>query len=186
MDWTNYKNKIMEHYQNNWSSKFNVLDWEKGQRSGVYGEFRVIEIPPFDQRNMWTYATCCMSSCEDKLPIELHIFSKVKNIALVELLTAIAYYHINDNKLGHGHTINFGKQIEDHSKCTHGLISLPYLDGPKLEILKYEECTIRFLWLIPITQQELIIKKEKGLEALENLFQNNNFNYLNFKRNSIV
>jgi len=45
---------------------------------------------------------------------------------------------------------------------------------------------IHFYWLIPITKTELEYKKEYGLEALEDKFDTDEFNYLNPNRRSIV
>lgn len=45
---------------------------------------------------------------------------------------------------------------------------------------------IRFLWLIPITEEELRYKKENGLEALENIFEETEFNYIDPFRDSVV
>jgi hypothetical protein len=45
---------------------------------------------------------------------------------------------------------------------------------------------IRFLWLIPITAEELQYKKDNGVEALENKFEETEFNYIDPFRNSVV
>lgn len=63
---------------------------------------------------------------------------------------------------------------------------MPYLDGPELEWLETKSMNIRFLWLIPITEEELRYKKENGLEALENIFEETEFNYIDPFRDSVV
>jgi hypothetical protein len=83
-----------------------------------------------------------------------------------------------------GHTVNFGQPWLPGSRCTFGLITLPYLDGPKLEWL--EEPRVRFLWLIPLTESERRFKKECGLDALEGKFEEQKFNYLDPARQSVV
>ena len=122
---------------------------------------------------MWTYATCGMSAriCENAL--EIHLFSPVQAEELVELLTAVVHYHCTGAPLGLGHTVNFGRPWLAGSRCSFGLVSLPYLDGPDLEAMRDPalEWEVRCLWLIPITGRELQFKKERGLEALEDLFQ---------------
>ena len=127
-----------------------------------------------------------MSHQPDAPPIELHLFSPEQTEAHVELLTAMAYYHLTRDYLDLGHTVNFGRPWFPKSKCDHGLISLPYLDGPKLEWLDAGLRKIRFLWLIPITPAELQFKKVEGLEALEEKFEESNFNYLNPWRASVT
>jgi hypothetical protein len=129
---------------------------------------------------MWTYATCGMSAGIDENPIELHLFSPVQAEELVELLTVVAHYHRRGARLGLGHTVNFGRPWLPGSRCSFGLISLPYLDGPDLEVARGSAfgCEVRCLWLIPITAREVQFKKQRGLEALENLFQAAGIDYV--------
>lgn len=62
--------------------------------------------------------------------------------------------------LGVGHTVNFGQPWLDASSCVHGLISLPYLDGPTLENPELPDGrVIKFDWLVPITPAEVQYKK---------------------------
>lgn len=85
-----------------------------------------------------------------------------------------------------GHTVNFGCPWFEKSNSEYGLISLPYLDGPLLENLQSSSRKIQFLWLIPITVSEVNYKKQNGLEALEQKFDEAYFNYLDPYRKSIV
>jgi hypothetical protein len=127
-----------------------------------------------------------MSREDDDERVELHLVSPLAAPAHVELLTAIAHYHRTGAKLGCGHTVNFGRPWLPGSRCTHGLISLPYLDGPNLEVLELEAGIVRFLWLIPITKEEVEFKKVRGLEALEARFEQASFDYLDPRRKSVV
>lgn len=135
---------------------------------------------------MWTYATCGMSQNDDNEGMELHVFSSMQNVGLIELLTTIVFYHRIEKNLGLNHTVNFGRPWQDNSKCTHGFISLPYLDGPQLENMIYAGKPIKFYWLIPITTDELEFKKANGTEALEARFDSTNFNYLDNNRSSVI
>lgn len=63
---------------------------------------------------------------------------------------------------------------------------LPYLDGPKLEHLDADGRSVRFLWLVPVTPQEVRYKKEHGLDALERRFEDSRFNYADANRESTV
>lgn len=69
-----------------------------------------------------------------------------------------------------------------------GLISLPYLDGPSLEILRHPLYArdVRLLWLIPITAEEQELKKGQGLAALEDRLEAANFDYADPLRSSVV
>ena len=55
-----------------------------------------------------------------------------------------------------------------------------------MEWLKSGAMDIRFLWLIPITAEELQFKKDSGLEALEDKFEETQFNYIDPFRNRVV
>lgn len=77
---------------------------------------------------MWTYATCCMSQPNDPCPLELHLFSSEKSEEPVELLVVTAHYHRTAEKLGLGHSVNFGKPWILNSTCEYGLLSRPYLN----------------------------------------------------------
>jgi hypothetical protein len=129
-----------------------------------------------------------MAGQHDDAPIELHLFSPLSSDKHVELLTAIAHYHRTSARLGLGHTVNLGRSWLPGSSCNFGLISLPYLDGPTLEIMNHPDFKkpVRLLWLIPITKEELIFKKTHGLEALEERFEKTGFNYLDPHRSSVV
>lgn len=183
-----YSRLVKEHYISNWGDAFEEKRWTKGPINNLDNDLAILEFKPTDKRKMWTYATSCMSTFAHKSPIELHLFSAVQDDSLVELLTAIAYFHTVDQNLGIGHTVNFGRPWQGNSVCDYGLISLPYLDGPSLESLdlggNYK--TISCYWLIPITLQERDYKIQHGLEALEERLEEKQFNYLDNKRKSVI
>ena len=179
-------NSIRAHYEGCWTEKSESTQWQLGPMQQLVPEFTTLRFPPTRNRKMWTYATCGMSSQADAPPIELHLFSPFQTESHVELLTAIAYYHMTGAYLDLGHTVNFGRAWLPESKCMHGLISLPYLDGPKLEWLSENGQKVRFLWLLPITDEELKFKLAHGLDALEDNFQNRPFDYVNPSRPSVV
>jgi hypothetical protein len=157
------------------------------RRHELPAAFTVLEFGPSPKRDMWTYATCGMSQPGDTSPLELHMFAAHQAWQLAELLTAIAHYHRTGQPLGLGHTVNFGRPWLPGSACDHGLISLPYLDGPSLERMPAEGgSTVTFAWLIPITPRERDYKRDNGLEALETLMDQQGFNYLDPDRASLA
>jgi hypothetical protein len=128
-----------------------------------------------------------MSQPGDPVPLELHMFSSVQRRELVELLVATAHYHRTGAPLGLGHTVNFGQPWIKGSKCEYGFVSLPYLDGPKLERLGGEnDGSVMFYWLVPVTKSEVEFKKRNGVEALEAKFEQASFNYLDPHRKSVA
>lgn len=180
-----YSRFIFSHYEKCWDSGPRLLRWELGPTHELPSSFRVLEFPP-GKKASWIYATCCMSQPEDENPLELHIYSPCQYDEHAELLTAIAHYHRTGRRLGLGHTVNFGRPWIPGSACEHGLISLPYLDGPDLEIAEFAQAKLRFYWLIPITKEEREFKKIYGLDALEQKFEAASFNYLDPRRRSVA
>lgn len=153
-------------------------------------DFCILEFPPHKnlwKQDYWKYSTCGMSDLSIIPAIELHLFSYKQDETLIELLTAIAYYHrISDARLNLHHTVNFGRPWENNSICIYGLISLPYVHGPSLEIFNFQEYQVKCYWLIPITFNERNFKKEYGIELLEEKFEESKVDLLNPHRLSIV
>lgn len=187
MEDATYLNRLVAHYESVWRSEATRLGWHQGPVSDLSAEFCILEFGPRADRAMWTYATCCMSSSLDQKPLELHLFSPTQSEQHVELLTAIAHYHRTGERLGLGHTVNFGRPWLDASPCQFGLISLPFLDGSQLEWLTLDDGhRVRLLWLVPITSAEVAFKKAHGQEALEEQFEAASLNYLDPQRPSVV
>ncbi len=185
-----YSTTVREHYENVWCAKSEVLRWTQGPTHELPNDFCILEFPPTASKTGWGYATCCMwqegdaAGSEHSELLELHMWSPARSLHCsgqgnhVELLTIVAHFHRTGAKLGLGHTVNFGRPWQPQSNCDYGLISLPYLDGPDLEDLQIGNVSVRCLWLIPITQEEVAFKRANGLDALEDLFEETSFNYL--------
>ena len=181
-----WQTSIENHYDNIWKSRPKVCEFNAGPIGQLPNGFAVLRFPPCGDRKMWTYATRGMSLPDDDKPLELHVFSPFESDQLVELLVATAHFHRTSTKLDVGHSVNFGRSWIGESECDHGLISLPYLDGPRLENLPIDGQTVKFYWLIPITESEVKFKKKNGLEALEAEFDKSEFDYANPQRRSVV
>lgn len=179
--------RVEAHYRGVWGPRYRPIRFERGPVGDLPAAFRVLEFEPRKDRHMWSYATCCMSQPRDEEPLELHLFAGAQRPELVELLVATAHFHRTGGRLGLGHTVNFGRPWVAASSCDHGLISLPYLDGPSLEKLSLADGSIvRFLWLLPITKSELEFKKRFGVEALETRFEASGFDYVDPQRPPVV
>lgn len=178
---------LQDHLETQWQARAKRVKWEKGPTHKLHPDFSVLEFGPTNHHGFWIYSTLGMSrEREDEHLIELHLFSATQDVSLIELLTVTASYHRNDSPLGLHHTINFGRAWRDNSKCDHGFISLPYLDGEALEIFTFSGGHLHNLWLIPITEKERDFKMEYGWDALEELFEQNGFDYLNPERPSLI
>ena len=171
-----YLGRIGSHYESVWgASAADSIRLEVGPIGDLPRGFSVLEFPP-GARRAWTYATCGMSQAGDERRLELHLLSPSRDVAHVELLTSIAHYHRTGAPLGLGHTVNFGRPWMGDSKCTHGLISLPYLDGPQLGVLELPIGRVEFSWLVPVTPREVEFLARNGLEAFEQKFDDGGFN----------
>ncbi|PSM31880.1 suppressor of fused domain protein [Haliangium sp. UPWRP_2] len=179
-----YIRYLLSHYQSIWKTEGRVCLFDKGPAHQLPVHFVVAEFPPTADRGMWKYATCGMSDETNPALIELHLFSATQSEQHVELLTAVTHYHHTEKHLGLWDTINFGRPWLPGSNCDHGLISLPYLDGPALE--KPEGSAVRCLWLIPITKAEVDYKKTHGVEELETRLEEARFDYLAATRPSVA
>lgn len=184
---SDYLDLELQHYEQAWKSKGKLHHWSQGPVWELPDTFGVLVFPPSAKRHVWTYATMGMSQPADCSKLELHLFSNVQADSLIELLTVTSHYHRTGQPLGAGHTINFGRPWLPGSRCDRGLISFPYLDGPTLEYKAIgNNDFIRFLWLIPITLQEVEYKKSYGLDALEEAFEKTRFDYADPLRASAV
>lgn len=188
MDATTYCAAVTCHYERNWPRQYSVKRHSHGPIHELPATFRVLEFASTTERDMWAYATACMSLPEDERKLELHLFSPVQSGGHVELLTAIAHYHRTGATLALGHTVNFGRPWLPGSSCSYGLISLPYLDGPLLENLQLPNSKeiVKCLWLLPITASEVEFKKRHGVERLEEIFESASINYLDPDRKSMA
>jgi hypothetical protein len=181
-----YQADLVAHYCTHWQTQANHLRSSRPSVQHIADTFQVLEFAPSAQRTMWTYATCGMSSWLVEQPLELHLFSASQDRGLVDLLTTVAHYHQTEHALGLGHTVNFGVLWQSNSQCSYGLLSLPYLDGPTLETLRIGLREVSCYWLIPITRAERDFKRDFGLEALEELFDQPPLDYLAPLRPSVV
>lgn len=181
-----YCELVRDHYLAHWGRKMCEIQFHKGPIAELPREFRILRFEPSATREMWTYASLCMSQPGDDARLELHLFAGEEHDDLVELLVATAHYHRTGRRLGLGHTINFGRAWIRGSQCDHGLISLPYLDGPSLEHLRTNETAIRFLWLIPVTESEAEFCRTRGIEAIERRFEATRFKYSDPARDPVV
>ena len=178
--------RLQQHYERVWSKPTEECAFDAGPIRELPPEFKVFCAPPSARRMLWTYATAGLSCVAHVPAIELHLFSPKKSLGLVELLHAVAHYHVNGPGLDWAHTVNFGRPWLDSSRCEYGLLSLPYLDGPALENFSDEGGSVKCYWLVPITADEVRFKASQGIDSLEGEFERQRFNYAEPGRKSVV
>jgi len=181
-----WADEVRSHYDRQWRIASTLSEYAHGPIHQLPDDFRVAVYPPFGERMLWTYATTGMSQPSDPVRLEAFILSPQVTEAVAELLYAMAHFHRTGARLGIGHTVNFGRPWLPGSLCDHGLLSLPYLDGPKLENGTARGRTFTVAWLIPVTPAEVALKVRDGLDALESIFDQCEFDYANPARRSVV
>ena len=183
----NYVNNLSQHYEAYFAVTGKRLRLDKGPSNKLHEDFYILEFPHNIRHQMFCYCTVGMSvdRLDDNL-VELVVYSPRSDERLVELLTVCASHHRNTLPLTLNHTVNIGQPGLDSSRCDHGFISLPYLDGQGLEIFNVGIEEVHCYWFIPITEQERDFKIENGPEALEQLFEDKKLDYLNPTRDSLA
>ena len=182
-----YTSALHKHYKKYFGTSGTVKQWSNGPQHKLHSDFFILEVEPNQVHNMWAYLTVGMSlERNDDNLIELFVYSPRQDDSLVELLTINASFHRNYEALNIHHTVNIGQPWMSDSICDHGFISLPYLDGERLELFNHNGKTFHCYWFIPITQLERDYKIDKGCEALEQLFEDKKLDYLNPQRNCLI
>lgn len=187
MGFQHYTDRLRAHYESYFGVPGKRRTWDKGPTHKLHPEFYILEFGPSKRHQMWIYATVGMSlDREDENLIELFTYSRARDSSRVELLTINASFHRNSEPLNLHHTVVVGQLTDYSSTCDHGFISLPYLDGRDLEIFTHEEKEIHCYWFIPITEKERDYKIDRGCDALEELFEQKQFDYLDKNRKSLL
>lgn len=180
--------EILSHYERTWGPAAERVRPVEGPMKHLLPEFEVLVFRPGEQHRMWTYATHGMSlrwAPGATYGIETHLFSPSEYAPHIELLTALAYFHLTSAPLDLGGTVNFGRAWMEGSSCTHGLLARPYTGAEGLEWAPSGE--VRCLWLVPITVAERDYGRRHGVEALERAFEESGaFNYLDPGRPNLV
>ena len=178
---------IAGHYALNWGGPGRERRWHRGPVDQLPSSFRVMEYQRSSLGGAVMYATVGMSSGMKTQQLELHLLAPQSCDSILELLTAVAHYHRHGASLALGHIVNFGRPWQPRSSCEHGLVSLPYLDGPSLEeLILPDREVVRCLWLVPITAAERRFALDHGIDALEQKFEEKQFSYCNPQRESVV
>jgi hypothetical protein len=178
---------LIKHVSSYFSGhKIKVCEWTLGPILTVLPKFRILEISPGAKSPHWNYIS--LGAWEAKSQhnrFEFVIASPESNERMLELLAMTAYYHTK-HALGLGHTFPIGEPWLHNSICDHILISLPYPYGQELAVLNLETININLYWLVPITKAERDYKISKGLDPLEELFENEALEYWNPDRESLL
>lgn len=177
---------VAAHYAQFWGPAGRPMPFAGARALDLPADFAVLGYPPSNLRPFWTYATCGMSQPTDLKAVELFMTAPYSAPEVVELLHATAHFHRAGAALAPGSTVNFGRPWMGASACSFGLVTLPYLDGPRLETATVGGRQAKVYWLLPITPQETAFMKAKGLAELEEAFRREPISFLDPRRPSAV
>jgi hypothetical protein len=153
----------------------------------VLPRFRVLRFAPGPRTIHWVYASLGTWEVDAGQPrgLEFFVIAPGENQVHVEFLAMAAHYHLKQ-KLGKWHSFPIGRPWLPGSQLDHVLVSLPYPFGADLEICEVPGGHIHFLWLLPISATERALKKEHGVDALEDLLEAKEVDYADPMRTSVA
>jgi hypothetical protein len=189
-----YEQALVAHYEASWGPARQRLRVGEGPLWEMPPDYAVLQFPPGLQTGAhpgrrgrgWTYATCGMSQPGEHPQVEIFIDSDLESLRIVEILNMTAHFHRTGERLGWGHTVNFGTPWLPGSLCDHGLLSAPYLDPERFRRADVQGHDVELLWLIPITREERDFKIKNGLELLEQAFERAGLDFGNPLRPGVV
>jgi hypothetical protein len=117
--------------------------------------------------------------------LEFIILASDENTKYVERLAMTTFYHAR-HRLGLNHTFPLGEPWVANSTLEYCLVSRPYPLGMDFEICNIESGHLHFFWLLPITESERNFKVEKGVEALEEKFEEAELEFWDSERKPVV
>jgi Suppressor of fused protein (SUFU) len=180
---------VRRHYQNSWPDRdHEEFEWTAGPIGNRLPTFRVRRIAPGKRSDPWVYATVgAWRATDGKDSKEFFILSATESPSHVETLAMVTNFHADPkHQLSIGSTMNIGRPWMDGATAGHLLVSLPYPYGPNLEHLDADGTHVQVLWLVPITAAEAAYRRDRGLEALEQLLETDGVDVLNPGRLSLV
>jgi hypothetical protein len=180
---------VRRHYSTFWpDTDQEEFEWTAGPVGARLPAFRVRRIAPASRSDPWVYASVgAWRATDGKDSKEFFILSPTESPSHVETLAMVTYFHADPHhRLSIGSTMNVGRPWMDGATADHLLVSLPYPYGPTLEHLDADGTHIQVLWLVPITAAESTYRRERGLEALEQLLETDGVDILDPRRLSLV
>lgn len=167
---------IEQHLRSFWPDReAHALTWDIGPVEELPRGFHIWRIAPKEPGESWVYVTSGAStiSIGQDYAVEFLLVSPIDDLLNLETLAVVTSYQAaTSTKVDLNATLNLGRPWLPGSQCSHLLVSLPYIHGPKLEWLEQKgKRPIRFLWLLPITESEKTFAVENGIEAIESRFE---------------
>ena len=161
-----------------------VQGWRTDAMSAPH--VRVLRVDPETRGGLWLHVSSGASMAGDGPDgSEFVLVTPFKTLRAVELLAMVVYFH-GVQELKVGDTVSVGEPWLPGSTCGHLLVSAPYLLADELWQRPLPGRTVHFRWVIPITAAERRFAADKGLDALEQHFEQAGLEYWDPHRGSVV
>jgi hypothetical protein len=182
---------ILSHYRGLWGAdNVDEVHWTLEHTASRMPDFDIAKIRTNQPDGMRIFASvgAWRATAAEQHGLEFVAVARSESASVLRHLTMAAYYHagLPENRLGVGHTVAIGEGWVDGSPLDALFVSLPYLWGPKLEHCQLPDRHVQVLWLIPIYETEREYTRARGVDALEQRFEETSFDYLDPFRPSVL
>ncbi|HYT09627.1 MAG TPA: suppressor of fused domain protein [Mycobacteriales bacterium] len=166
-----------------------VQGWRTDAMSAPH--VRVLRVDPETRGGLWLHVSSGASvPAPGALPAspigsEFVLVTPFKTLRAVELLAMVVYFQ-GVQELTVGDTVSVGEPWLPGSSCGHLLVSAPYLLADEMWTLQLPGREVHFRWVIPITAAERAYAQARGLDALEQRFEEAGLEYWDPHRASVV
>ena len=172
-----------------------VQGWRTDAMSAPH--VRVLRVDPETRGGLWLHVSSGASvpvqepaaesagSPDKPEGSEFVLVTPFKTLRAVELLAMVVYFH-GVQELSVGDIVSVGEPWLPGSTCGYLLVSNPYLLADELWTLALPGRSVNFRWVIPITAKERAYATERGLDALEQRFEEAGLEYWDPHRASVV
>ncbi len=198
MNLTSDDHQIIDHYTHFWG-KPNRLSRFSNEQRGLVGSILVAEFIPLTEERDWIYATIGMSREPMPYPkdwtlarlerrAELFLYSRKQNENLPDLLWSLAKYPFEYSTfLGPGHTMQRESEVITGATMSDILLLKPIGEPQSFQVVHLsDDQHAQMLWVIPVHRAERTFVKEKGTEALIELFFKYGTDTSDFRRSSVI
>ena len=169
------KTAMLAHIRKNWpSAKPSLMKWTIGGILTSIPEFLVCKIPPSEDYNSWVYISVGASKFLNAQGehLEFALVAPYDSAEHIETLAMVAHFHSDPNfRLELGSVVDIGHSWVENSKCDHLLLDLPYFKGANFENLVVDKHCVRVLWLVPISKSEYNYIEKNGIDAFQDVLE---------------
>ncbi len=182
--------QVIRHLRRTWDfNEFHAVRLDFPFVRGVVDDLWAVRVDPLiPERGVWVYVTAgaWRVRCEPDRREFLIVSPCLMDTHFATLAEVVFRHAVPNNPLDAGDVYNLGRSWLDNSPSTNLLLSRPYILDPAVEIASLDGMTVRYLWLLPINNQERAYLESRSLEALEQAFEAQGIKPLDPHRESVV